>query len=493
MPFPRASGILLHPTSLPSPYGIGDLGPAAYRFVDWLVEAGQKLWQILPLGPTGYGNSPYSARSAFAGNPLLISPERLVELGLLTPDDLRVPDGLNAERVDYDAVIGWKTNLLRSAFQRLDQTDLGARIEAFAADPRVALWLDDYCLFMALREASGGQEWSRWSPKLRGRDERALAEQRAQLSEAVAFQRFCQYLFRSQWTDLRRYANGRGVQIVGDAPIFVAYDSADVWSRREVFELKPDGKPIAVAGVPPDYFCKEGQLWGNPLYNWEYLAEHKYDWWVDRLAGTFDLVDAVRLDHFRGFQAYWRVDAKEKTAIKGQWVEAPGAELFTRLGEAFGPLPIIAEDLGIITDEVEALRLQFGFPGMKILQFAFHPGANFYLPHLYDANTVAYTGTHDNDTSNGWWASCSQHERDKMLAYLGYQPDEMHWALIRLAQSSVANTAICPLQDCVGLGSDGRMNVPGVAKGCWGWRVPEWIDWGFMAWKLRTLAETYDR
>jgi 4-alpha-glucanotransferase len=496
MSFERASGILLHPTSLPGPYGIGDLGPAAYRFVDFLSDAGQKVWQVLPLGPTGYGDSPYACHSAFAGNTLLISPEFLAEDGLLTDADLAATPSFPADKVDYGWVIPWKRELLQTAFRRFGDgaaPELHEAIGAFMVQPEIAAWLPDFALFMALKEQHGGRVWNTWEAGAARRDPAALAACVGELGEAIEFHVFTQFLFRRQWRDLKAHANAEGISLLGDIPIFVAYDSADVWTNRHLFELEPDGTPLAVAGVPPDYFSESGQLWGNPLYHWPAIAAQGFDWWVERFRCAFELVDSVRLDHFRGFESFWRVPAGEKTAINGKWVEAPGDALFTKLGEVFGELPIVAEDLGIITDEVDALRVKYGFPGMRILQFAFHPGANFYLPHLYPQNTVVYTGTHDNDTAVGWWAGCTERERVKMRAYLGGEPTDIHWSLIRLALGSVADLALFPLQDALGLGGEARMNTPGEARANWAWRVSDEVDWKGIAARLREMVEAYDR
>ncbi len=497
MPFPRASGILLHPTCLPGPYGIGDVGPEAERFIEFLAAAGQRLWQVNPLGPTGYGDSPYSGHSAFAGNPLLVSPERLMADDLLGPDDLREAPSFPVDRVDFGWVIGWKRQLLERAWQRYRD---GAgevareRLEAVRQQPDVAGWLSDFALFMALKEEHGGAVWNTWEPGAARRDPAALRQWRGELAERVGFHEFVQCLFRAQWAALKELAAERDIAIVGDIPIFVAYDSADVWANRGLFELDESGAPLAVAGVPPDYFSATGQLWGNPLYDWERLAERGFDWWVERFRVTLTLVDEVRLDHFRGFEAYWRVPAGESTAVNGEWVTAPGAELFETVGQALGSLPIMAEDLGVITPEVEALRDRFAFPGMKVLQFAFIPGSEAgYLPHEYPANAVVYTGTHDNDTVVGWWATREGAERARVVRYLGREPDEIHWDLIRLASASVADTVLIPLQDVLGLGSEARMNTPGRPGGNWTWRLSPDLDLAAAAARLHELTDIYGR
>ncbi|MCC7493236.1 MAG: 4-alpha-glucanotransferase [Fimbriimonadaceae bacterium] len=497
MPFPRSSGILLHPTSLPGPYGIGDLGPEAVRFVDFLAAAGQTLWQVNPLGPTGYGDSPYSCHSAFAGNPLLISPDLLHDAGLLTAADLAEVPPFPAYEVDFGWVIPWKRQLLQRAFEHYRQGAGGTLRDELAAlqqAPDVAGWLPDFALFMALKEYHGGQVWNTWEPGAARHEAAALEHWRGELAEAVAFQTFVQCLFRWQWFALKDHALRQGVAIAGDIPIFVAYDSADVWANRELFELDPAGTPLAVAGVPPDYFSATGQLWGNPLYDWQRAAASDFAWWVERFRITLTLVDCVRLDHFRGFESFWRVPAGEPTAIHGAWVECPGEALFRAVERELGGLPIMAEDLGVITPAVEALRDGFAFPGMKILQFAFVDGSDGgFLPHNYPGNCVVYTGTHDNDTAVGWWQTCGENERQRLRRYLGGDPPEPHWALIRLALASVADTAIMPLQDVLGLGGEARMNCPGRPAGNWTWRVPPQADLAGAAGRLRELSETYGR
>lgn len=497
MPFPRAAGVLLHPTSLPGPFGIGDLGPEARRFVDFLVAGGQRLWQVNPLGPTGYGDSPYSGLSAFAGNPLLISPELLVDDDLLTIADLaRLPPG-EPDRVDFGAIIPAKRELLESAFRRYRDgaaPHLAERLETFRHAPHVAAWLGDYALFAALKEHHGGAVWNTWGAGISTREPAAVKDWRHELAEQVEYHLFIQYLFREQWGRLKAYANQNEITLVGDIPIFVAYDSADVWAHRELFELDEHGNPLAVAGVPPDYFSADGQLWGNPLYDWQQAEATHFAWWIDRFRATLTVVDAVRLDHFRGFESFWRVPAGETTAIGGSWVKAPGKALFRAVGQALGSLPIMAEDLGVITPEVEALRDDFEFPGMKVLQFAFVEGSDGgFLPHRYPRNAVVYTGTHDNDTTVGWWESSPAAERARVEAYLGGVHEPIQWALIRLANASVANTALYPLQDVLGLGSEARMNFPGRPAGNWFWRFEAGALSPDAAAQLRTWAELYGR
>ncbi|MDX2096353.1 MAG: 4-alpha-glucanotransferase [Leptolyngbyaceae cyanobacterium bins.59] len=474
MPFPRASGILLHPTSLPGRFGIGDLGHEAFRFIDFLVEAGQQLWQILPLGPTGFGNSPYMSYSALAGNPLLISPDLLKEAGWLTDEDLAGLPELPHSWVDFDKVYEIKIPLLRRACDRFKEqasTIQGQEFNTFC-DVK-ASWLDDYALFMALKEQFEGAGWHQWEPGLATRQPEAMEQWRQRLAREVFFHKYVQFEFFRQWSAVRQYANRHGIQIIGDIPIYVAHDSADVWAYPETFCLDEETlEPELMAGVPPDYFSATGQLWGNPVYNWEHLKATEFRWWIQRFRAMLDYVDLIRIDHFRGFEAYWAVKQGEETAINGKWIQAPGIEFFETLNQDLGQLPILAEDLGIITPEVEALRDRFEFPGMKVLQFAFGSGpGNSFLPFNYVRNAVVYTGTHDNDTTVGWFHQLQPYERDFLLLYLGcISPEGIHWDLIRLALSSIANQAIIPLQDVMGLDTDGRMNFPGKPEGNWGWR-----------------------
>ena len=475
MPFQRASGILLHPTSLPSPFGIGDLGPSAYKFVDFLVDSGQKLWQILPLGPTGYEHSPYIMNfSTFAGNPLMISPELLVQEGLLEPDEITPLTGeeIVPDRVNFDRVIPHKMAFLERAWQRFGQTS--PEFEQFCQQQ--SNWLDDYALFMALLEANSGKEWNEWDSQLARRDPTALQAQAEALKEPIRFHQFLQFKFFEQWSKLRTYTNERNIKIIGDVSIYVCYNSSDVWANPEIFKLAPDTlAPTYIAGVPPDYFSETGQLWGNPVYDWEKLKNTGFAWWIERFRATLQYVDLVRIDHFRGFEAYWQVPAGEETAINGEWILAPGVDFFEALEAKLGKLPVLAEDLGIITPEVEALRDRFELPGMRILQFAFGGEAdNAYLPHHYVHNCLVYTGTHDNDTTLGWWGRASQAERQHIAQYFGYaspeEVEDIHWLLIRTALSSVANQAIIPLQDLLGLDNRGRMNDPSINAGNWRWR-----------------------
>jgi 4-alpha-glucanotransferase len=502
--FVRSSGILLHPTSLPGHFGIGDLGPEAYKFVDFLADHHQRLWQILPLGPTSGGTeySPYVALSAFAGNPLLISLEKLVEDKLLPASDLDLLPPLPEGSVDYTTASEHKYTLLRAASERFASAALESWGTAFAEFCNCqGWWLDDYALFMALREMLQEGSWHTWEPDLAHRMPPALNHWRSQLAQEVLFHKHVQFFFFTQWLRLKAYANQRGAKIVGDIPIYVGFDSAEVWSRPDLFVLDPDTlSPRFVAGVPPDYFSKTGQRWGNPLYRWRdengQPVKAVYDWWVRRFQAILELVDIVRVDHFRGFEAYWSIPAEEETAINGQWVKGPGADLFTSVQDALGRLPIIAEDLGVITPEVDAIRLQFGFPGMKVLQFAFDGDVRSpYLPHNYtDPNSVVYTGTHDNDTTLGWFRSASPQSRAAVLRYLGRtNRAEIHWHLIRLALSSIATLAIVPLQDVLGLGSEGRMNTPGQEKGNWRWRYTPDILRPEFGVRLAELTRIYGR
>ena len=504
---PRGAGVLLHPTSLPGPYGVGDLGPGAHRFVDWLALAGQSLWQVLPLAPTGYGDSPYQALSAFAGNPLLVSLEELVRSGWLEPAEVAGAPPATPERVDYAAVGPWKAALLRRAAERFEARARPAEreeLEAFRA--REAGWLDDLALFLAVKERHGGAAWTRWDPQLARREAGALAAARRELAAEVRAQVFSQWAFDRQWASLREHASRAGVALMGDLPIYLAHDSAEVWARRELFRLDPRGEPLAVAGVPPDYFSATGQLWGNPLHDWAAQAAGGFGFWVERLRANLRLYDLVRLDHFRGFEAYWEVPAGASSAERGRWVEGPGAALFEALEAALGRLPLVAENLGVITPAVEALRRRFGLPGMAILQFAFgdDPQADSFLPHNYARDLVAYTGTHDNDTVLGWWASEAgpgstrtaaqvAAERSHALAYLATDGREMNWTLLRAVYASVADRAVAPLQDLLGLGSAARMNVPATASGNWRWRFRAEALGPELAARVLGLAALYGR
>ncbi len=493
MRFERASGVLLHPTSLPGRYGIGDLGPSAFQFVDWLADSGCKLWQVLPLGPTGYGDSPYQCFSAFAGNPYLISPDFLLRDDLLHPDDLlEIPD-FPAEKVDFGKLIPWKLNLLERAFIRFGSAPEPVRreYEHFCAEN--VSWLPDYALFMALKEANGGGDWGGWSESLRRRDPNTLTEAGKRHTDAVERYMFYQFVFFRQWFALLDYAHQRDIKIIGDIPIFIAYDSADVWANPDLFYLDKVGQPTVVAGVPPDYFSKTGQLWGNPLYRWDVLEKADYAWWIARFRATLKQVDIVRMDHFRGFAGYWEIPAGSKTAEKGRWVHGPGEHFLSAVKSALGELPIIAEDLGEITPDVIVLRDQFDLPGMKILQFGFSGPDNDFLPHNYLSNCVTYTGTHDNDTARGWYESAPDHERDFAHRYLSIDGSDFPWELARAAWASVAVYAIAPMQDLLGLGTEARMNFPSTLGGNWSWRLDDSALTDELGGRLRELNYLYRR
>ncbi|HEX3282381.1 MAG TPA: 4-alpha-glucanotransferase [Pyrinomonadaceae bacterium] len=495
MNFPRSSGILLHPTSLPGPFGIGDFGPAAYSFAEFLEAAGQGLWQVLPLGPTGAGNSPYACYSAFAGNTLLISPERLVAEGLLTREQLEGAAEFAAERFDFDAVNNYKASILRLAFanfKRNADSQLRTVFNDFCRH-RV-YWLDDYALFRALKDAHRGAVWNEWEPALVQREPSALEAARNHFNEEVEAQKFYQFLFFRQWFALKANCNRRGIKFIGDIPIFVAHDSADVWTNQDQFKLNDERKPTVVAGVPPDYFSATGQHWGNPLYNWDRITAGSFRWWIQRIHAALETFDIARMDHFRGFAAAWEIPGEDTTAERGRWVDAPGRELFTAVRNELGELPIIAEDLGVITPDVEKLRDDFNFPGMRVLQFAFSSDAkNNSLPHNHHQHLVVYTGTHDNDTTVGWFTSLEAAEREFCLKYLNTTGTEIHWDLIRALFASVANTAIVPMQDVLGLGTEARMNLPNSTEGNWSWRLKEQSLTSELAERLRKLTELYGR
>jgi 4-alpha-glucanotransferase len=504
--FPRSSGILLHPTSLPGRFGVGDLGEAAYAFADFLSASGQTLWQVLPLGPTGYGDSPYQCFSAFAGNTLLISPERLVREGLLAKADIAEPPAFSKERVEFGRVIEYKGALLRRAYENFKRTtEVRLRGEFETFNQQAASWLDDYALYRALKDERGGVAWHQWEAPVARRDPSALSAARESLHEEIEAQKFYQYLFFKQWSQLRAYCHELHIQIIGDIPIFVAHDSADVWTHTEQFKLDERGRPIVVAGVPPDYFSATGQLWGNPIYDWERQRAEGFRWWIERVRGTLRMVDILRIDHFRGFAACWEIPGGDRTAERGRWVAAPGGELFTKIREALGELPIIAEDLGVITPDVEELRDRFGFPGMRILQFAYGGDTrNIDLPHNYHRNVVVYTGTHDNDTAVGWFDSEAgggstrtakqiEREREFCRSYLNTKGREIHWDFIRAVLSSVANTSIIPLQDVLGLGTEARMNLPASTEGNWQWRYTPRALTKKIGDRLLKLTELYGR
>ena len=489
MKFPRTSGILLHPTSLPGRFGIGDFGPEAFRFADFLAAAGQKIWQVLPLVPTGYGESPYASLSSFAGNPLLISPEKLVEHGYLSSSDIASPPQFSTVRCDFEHALPYRYGLLDQAFSYFRPTPEYAD---FVSKNRS--WLESCARFLALKKANGGVAWTDWT----------ITEPDP---KEVEKQKFWQFEFSRQWSELKAYCAARDIRIFGDIPIYVAHDSADVWANPELFELDDAGRPTEVAGVPPDYFSATGQLWGNPIYHWERMEKSGYAWWIERFRKTLQVVDMVRVDHFRGFEAYWSVPGAEKTAIRGKWIKGPGPKLFRAVRQALGDLPIVAENLGVITPEVEAIRHEFGFPGMSILQFAFgsDPQAPTFRPHNYPHEVAAYTGTHDNDTTVGWWSSqgsgsttrsAAEVERERAFAkaYLNMGAnEEIQWAFIRVLMASVADTAMVPLQDVLGLGNEARMNLPASAQGNWRWRFPAGSLTKEHGERLRQLALIYER
>jgi len=485
----------LHPTSLPSKYGIGDLGAEAYRFVDFLSAAKQTYWQILPLGPTGYGDSPYSSFSAFAGNTNLISPQSIVEDGFLTEKEIKVKNKFPVGRVDYGAVLDYKSPLLKKAFDRFRLTDDSKVADAFHAFCNEnGFWLEDYALFRAVKLTNNHISWQQFEEPLKLRQPEALAEAGNALDDEIFAQKFYQFLFFKQWSALRNYANEKNIKIVGDVPIFVALDSSDVWCNPSQFKLNADGSAKKVAGVPPDFFSQTGQLWGNPIYNWEQMQHDGFQWWIARVQATLKMVDVVRVDHFRGFAAAWEVPGGDWTAVNGKWVDVPGKELFYAVKNAIGDLPFWAEDLGVITPDVEELRDKFEFPGMKILHYAFNGDPkNYYLPHNYPKNCVAYTGTHDNDTTRGWFDSQNRRERGFCLKYLNSDGKEIHWDSIRAIWASVANTAIAPMQDLLGLGNEARMNLPASGEGNWYWQCKTGDFSDEITGRLRELGEVYGR
>ena len=499
----RSSGILLHPTSLPGRFGIGDLGDTAYEWIDFLVACGQALWQVLPLGPTGFADSPYACLSAFAGNPLLISPDKLVETGDLDEADLDDLPSFPGDEVDYGAVIAYKIPLLKKAARRFSAQSTAERRGEYERFVTNAAWLDDFALFMAVKERFHQVSWYEWDAGIALRQPQAIAHWAQALAQEVATHKVLQFFFFEQWQRVKAYANERGIQIVGDVPIFVAPDSADVWANRDLFYLDEKGRPTLVSGVPPDYFSETGQRWGNPLYRWDVMAQRGYAWWIGRMRATLRAVDIVRIDHFRGFMAYWEIPASEPTAVKGRWVPGPGAAVFEAIEQALGKLPIWAEDLGVITPEVIALRERFDLPGMKILQFAFDEEAlrasfgdyarNPFLPHNYTPHFVVYTGTHDNDTALGWFNHCAEAERQRAMAYLGCDDKAFNWSLIRAAMASVARIAVIPLQDVLGLGSQARMNLPGTTGSNWRWRCPPGALTGTLAARLNEMVRLYER
>lgn len=495
MKFPRGSGILLHPTSLPTRFGIGDLGPAAHNFVDSLVAAAQKYWQILPQGPTGEGNSPYSSYSAFAGNTLLISPEALLVDGLIDAELLEIETPFDEGRVDFDRVAEWKKGVLNAAFETLRSTASVEIHDEFTSFCREHFWwLDDYALFVALKQNHDGKAWFQWAKPLRQRDEASIATIRSQLAREIQAEQFAQFLFYRQWAAVKKYANDKGIFIIGDIPIFVAYDSADVWCNQSKFKLDADGKPLVVSGVPPDYFSKTGQLWGNPIYDWQAMQRDDFGWWTARIAFALRSCDAVRLDHFIGFIRNWEIPYGDETAENGAWAEVPGRALFSTLRRRLGDVALIAEDLGSLTPEVEALRDDCGMPGMRILQYAFGGDAhNSNLPHNYIQNSVSYTGTHDNDTTVGWYDGVPANVKAHLKEYLKTSANEVNWDLICASQASVADVSIIPMQDLLGLGSEFRMNTPATETGNWAWRYGAKYLTATLLDRLNELAKLYGR
>ena len=495
--FERSSGILFHPTSLPGKYGIGTLGKEAYAFIDFLKKSRQKLWQIFPLGPTGYGDSPYQSFSSFAGNPYLIDFDLLIEAHLLSEEDLRdVFFGDNEEYIDYGAIYNQKYPLLRKAYENFKSSDnheMRENLEHFKREN--ASWLNDYSLYISLKNHFNGLPWNEWAHDIKNKEHGAMEHYKNELADDIEYHNFIQFLFFKQWGDVKRYANENGIKIIGDIPIFVAADSSDAWANPEIFLFDEERKPVKVAGVPPDYFSATGQLWGNPLYNWQKLKETNYSWWVERVRANLSTCDIIRIDHFRGFEAYWAVPYGDDTAINGQWEPGPGIDLFNAIKSQLGELPIIAEDLGLMTQGVIDLREATGFPGMKILGFAFDSGEeNDYLPHTYTKNCVVYTGTHDNDTLIGWFQKAKEEDRQFARDYLNSRSDdEIHWDAIRGAWSSVANMAISPVQDFLGLGSEARINTPGVAAGNWQWRLRHGVLTDELAERIAKLTRVYSR
>lgn len=491
----RSSGIILHPSSFPGPDGIGDLGPEAYRWVDFLHQSGCKLWQILPLGPTGYGDSPYQCFSAFAGNPFLISPALLLEQGLLRPGDLADRPVFPQEHVDFGAAIRWKNTLLDRAFSQFQKSrkpKLQQEYHNFCG--KEENWLTDYALFMGIKECHGGVSWDQWPAGLRAHEISSLNEFVAQNRLSIERHKFRQFLFFAQWSNLKTYAHKQNIRIIGDIPIFVAYDSADAWAHPELFHLDRFGKPTSVAGVPPDYFSPTGQLWGNPLYRWDFHKRTGFEWWIERVKAVLEFVDIIRIDHFRGFASYWQIPNGMPTAEKGRWVKGPGQAIFKSIQGAVQDVTILAEDLGEITPDVIELRDALGLPGMKVLQFAFSSDEKDpFLPHNYPRNCVAYTGTHDNDTTFGWYQTASEKEKDFCRRYIGRSGEDISWDLIRLAWSSVAELALAPMQDFLKLDSRARMNFPGKPAGNWTWRfLPSDLN-PDLASRILEYNQLYDR
>ncbi len=503
MRFPRRSGIIAHPTSFPGRFGCGDLGPSAYEFVNFLEDAGQQVWQILPLGPTGYGDSPYQSFSAFAGNPYMIDLDHLVEQGHLSKADIEPVPTFPADRVDYGWIFTYKLPILEKAAQNFQHSMQGEEKEAFHqfCDDNKN-WLDDYALFASVKDSHGGNLWTKWDKDIAMQQPEAVESWKHKTADAVFNRKYQQFQFFKQWYALKQYANKKGISVMGDIPIYVALDSADAWANPELYKFNEENKPTVVAGVPPDYFSATGQLWGNPIYDWDVHRAEGYSWWINRFQHTLKTVDIIRIDHFRGFESFWEVSARDRTAENGTWRQGPGTDLFNALENALGELPIIAEDLGVITNQVEALRDELGFPGMAVLQFGFGDDANnTHLPHNFKQNMAVYTGTHDNDTTVGWYSSGGgtmskqqmEEERDYVRRYYATDGWEINWTFIRSIMGSVADTAVVPLQDILGLGSEARMNTPGKSEGNWQWRYkPEQLDPNLSA-RLKEMAVIYGR
>ncbi len=487
----RLSGVLLHPTSLPSPYGIGDLGKGAYDFIDFLKKSGQHLWQTLPLTPTGFGDSPYQGFSAFAGQPLLISPDDLVKMGFITEEELKDVPRNDVDMVHYGEVIAWKNSILKLAFTRFKETkEYAAFVKAHA------YWLEDYALYMSCKEFHEGRAWLEWEKEYRNPTAETKAKMKVQFAQEMKYYYFVQYIFYKEWEEVKEYASENEIEIIGDMPLFVSLDSADVWANQGLFQLDTKGYPIVVAGVPPDYFSATGQLWGNPLYNWKAHQKDGFKWWIARVRHQLQLTDYLRIDHFRGLESYWAVPYGDENAIGGKWVKAPGKALFTAIEKELGKgLPIIAEDLGIITPEVEELRDAFDFPGMKVLQFAFDAtDESSFLPHQFTStNCVCYTGTHDNNTTKGWYAEASEYSRDKVRRYMNTDGNSVHWDFLRTCFGTIATYAVVPMQDILGFGKEGRMNTPGEAMDNWSWRYREEMLTEGLAEGLYQVTKLYGR
>lgn len=498
MKFNRESGILLHPTSLPSKYGIGDLGKEAYEFIDFLYYSKQRLWQVLPLGPVGYGESPYQSFSAFAGNTMLISIDKMIELNLLTMEDVSPVPSFNELEVDFESVKEYKQNLFKLAFNRFSAID-NKSFESFIQEN--CNWLEEYSFFMALKEHFCGVAWNCWEKPIAQREAHAIEYFRNQLKNEIVYQKFLQFLFFSQWLELKGYANKKGIKIIGDIPIFISNDSSDAWSQRELFEIDEVGNPTKVAGVPPDFFSETGQYWGNPHYKWAEIENSQFKWWIDRFEKLLKVVDIIRIDHFRGFEAYWEIPGYETTAVNGKWVKAPGRKLFQTIEKHLGKLPIIVEDLGVITKEVDELKSAFDFPGMKILQFTFGKGAEErFLPHNYEIDSIVYTGTHDNNTTVGWYKTSLETQPEAMEQLIKYfdiaeavSPEDICWKLIEAAFKCNSVIAIVPMQDLLCLDEEARMNIPSTIGGNWNWRFKKEQDITMVKERLVNLSETYNR